>query len=118
MQSNVQPLKKNIVAALERGSVVEAIKLLRESGVGIKDALATVADYSGRAGKTRNKASDDTGSSPDQSGQKDRAAFVRQPALEQRIGKKLAPGEVPQSTFSNGAVLVVGLAVVAYYLLR
>jgi ribosomal protein L7/L12 len=135
------PLPANVIAALQRGNTIDAIKLLRESsGVGLKEAKDAIEQHlRGNSGSVVTAASD--GSLPCsvvvamRRGQKIEAIKLlreqtglglkeAKEAVEGYQGKadaaagQRSPGEVPRSgRFAWVAALVV-IALVAYYFLR
>lgn len=137
-----QSLPPEVVEAIRRGQIIEAIKLLRDAGLGLKEAKAAVSAQAAGKPASFSGPAERAGPLPPevsaalQRGDRIEAASLLRKAsglglkesmdwidASQRQGSgqnpMLAPGEVPRS---GGGVWWIGAAVVAgllaYYLLR
>lgn len=104
----VPSLPADVLDALRRGAMVEAIKRLRSSsGLGLKEAKDAIDAYRRDAGEVQPKPS--------------RVLFalsVKRNAGEDAAAAPMAPGEVPQSRAGLWLAGAVALAVAAYFLTR
>jgi hypothetical protein len=102
------PIPKEVIDALEGGDLIEAIKRLRKSGLGLAEAKSALEAY---ARSLPERASDPRKPEPSHSFETPRN---QPPPLLPRAGG-LAPGEVPRSNTGLWIVLAAVAALVAYY---
>jgi hypothetical protein len=115
------PLPPGVLEALRRGRTLEAIKLLRNSGFGLKEAKSLL-EWHARQNTipTRARPVEDLQehNSPAPSPRPMAHPHVPQPTMG-TVSKRLSPGEVPRgpsSALGVGVVLVVGVLAALYFL--
>jgi ribosomal protein L7/L12 len=140
MSDAANPLPPDVLAALQCGNTIEAIKLLRAStGLGLKEAKDVIdAHFQGKpmpgigqsttpgtalpasviAALQRGKKIEAIGLLREQSGLGLKEAKDAVDAYQREQSPKLAPGEVARSGKGLWLLLAVALLVLGYYLFR
>jgi hypothetical protein len=115
------PLPPGVLEAFRRGRTLEALKLLRQSGFGLKEAKSLL-EWHARQNTipTRARPVDDLEEqeAPAPPSRSMAHAHVPQPTMA-TVTKRLSPGEVPRgpsNALGVGVVLVVGILAALYFL--
>jgi hypothetical protein len=115
------PLPPGVLEAFRRGRTLEAIKLLRQSGFGLKEAKSLL-EWHARQNTipTRARPVEDLQEpqAPEPSARPMAHPHVLQPTMT-TVRKGLSPGEVPRgpsSVLGVGVLLVVGILAALYFL--
>lgn len=115
------PLPPGVLDAFRRGRTLEAIKLLRQGGFGLKEAKSLL-EWHARQNTipTRARPVDDPPGRavPEPSPRPTAHPHVPQPTMAS-VGKRLSPGEVPRgpgNALGVGVLLVAGILAALYFL--
>lgn len=115
------PLPPGVLDALRRGRTLEAVKLLRQSGFGLKEAKSLL-EWHARQNTipTRARPLDDPPerAAPEPLPRPMAHPHVPQPTMAS-VSKRLSPGEVPRGpshALGVGVLLVVGILAALYFL--
>lgn len=115
------PLPPGVLEAFRRGRTLEALKLLRQSGFGLKEAKSLL-EWHARQNTipTRARPVDDLQEpeAPAPSPRPMAHPHVPQPTMT-TVSKRLSPGELPRGSgnaLGVGVLLVVGILAALYFL--
>lgn len=113
------PLPPGVLEAFRRGRTLEAIRLLRAAGFGLKEAKALL-EWQARQNTlpARARPREEEPAAPGRRPQPIAHRHAPQPTMAS-VGKTLSPGEVPRgpsNAFGVGVLLAVGILAALYFL--